>query len=59
MISGMRSLPIRNVAGQHNLKGKLHKALDCGCCVLHNLKPAYEKNRQLKEIRTFDMSDKE
>lgn len=53
----MRSLPIRNIAGQCNLKGKLHKSLSCGCCEVHNLKHKYEKNRHMKEIRSFHMDD--
>ena len=34
----MKSLNIRNVAGQHKLRGKKTKNLSCGCCTITNFK---------------------
>jgi hypothetical protein len=34
----VKSLSIRNVAGQHKLRGKKTKNLSCGCCTITNFK---------------------
>lgn len=53
----MKSLSIRNIAGQVKMKGKIQKSLSCGCCELINLKHKYEKNRHMREIRFCGIED--
>jgi len=44
----MKSLHIRNVAGQVNLKGKKYKLLSCKCCVIQNFRDK-ERNKEAKK----------
>ncbi len=49
----MKSLHIRNVAGQIDLKGKKYKLLSCKCCVLQNLKDKEQSKEAKKEMREY------
>lgn len=46
-----KSLNIGNTAGQINLRGKLEKALRCGCCTMFDLRPKYRDIEHSKEIK--------
>lgn len=43
-----------NVAN-FNLKGKKSLDLDCGCCVIYNLKDKFSKIEMLKEIKEVEV----
>jgi hypothetical protein len=49
----MKSLHIRNVAGQFDLKGKKYKLLSCKCCVLQNFKERERYREAKKEMREY------
>lgn len=47
----MRSLSIRNYAGNTNLKGKKYKLLSCGCCVIQDFRDKEKEKEAKKEIK--------
>jgi hypothetical protein len=49
----MKSVGIRNFAGQSNLKGKKSQRLFCSCCTVQNFKEDYFKKLDQKEIAQF------
>ena len=49
----MKSLHIRNVAGQFNLKGRKYKLLGCKCCVLQNFKDRERAKEAKKEMGDY------
>jgi hypothetical protein len=51
--NNMKSLHLRNIAGQVNLKGKKYLRLTCRCCVVIDLRKWYFDKLDQKEIRLF------
>jgi hypothetical protein len=49
----VKSVPIRNFAGQAKLKGKKSKTLSCNCCTVVNFKNEIEEGRCKREIKDF------
>lgn len=47
----MRSLGIRGIAGNMNLRGKRMKKLVCGCCEVTDLRPKERVKEARQEIR--------
>lgn len=45
--------PVAYGAGNHNLKGKKHKLLRCGCCVVINKKDEIKNKIELKEAKEY------
>ncbi|HET8687945.1 MAG TPA: hypothetical protein VFM18_15000 [Methanosarcina sp.] len=51
----MKSLRLRNIAGQVKLKGKKEKVLSCKCCVLVDFRHDERCKELDDEIKDFDM----
>lgn len=47
----MKSVPIRNFAGQAKLRGKKGKLLSCGCCFVQDFRWDERIKQAVKEIR--------
>ncbi len=47
----MKSLHLRNIAGNINLKGKKYKLLSCKCCVVQDFRYREKVKQAKKEIR--------
>ncbi len=49
--TNMKSLHLRNIAGNINLKGKKYKLLSCKCCVVQDFRYREKVKEAKKEIR--------
>ena len=47
----MKSLHLRNIAGNTNLKGKKYKLLGCKCCAVQDFRDRERTKEAKKEIR--------
>lgn len=55
----MRSLGIRGIAGNMNLRGKRIKKLGCGCCEVQDFRPKEREKEARKEMRQDPTSGQE
>jgi hypothetical protein len=46
----VKSLFIRSIAGQHDLKGKRSKRMRCSCCVVVDLRPKFRAIDAAREM---------
>lgn len=47
----MKSLHLRNIAGNVNLKGKKYKLLSCKCCMVQDFRDREQTKQAKKEMK--------